>query len=250
MISRVFQFLSDGTIQYNHARKVAYIPFPFPHAQLTTFFVTITAIVAIPLLTDQYVEQAWLGATLTFLSVTCLVGLHEVARELENPYRNVPNDIPLVTLMAEYNESLSVMYAGFHPDHRRAVYRRNAGECKSNGEVNGEGRLMGRTVQNGIGCRSALSLGIGGIRPVPQSPVHSSVIPTPSSIPVPSYLAVRGTSRMTTVEAMADLRKVVEQQAVEIERLKMSIITGGETTVDQPVDGGRREVILSDRDSR
>jgi hypothetical protein len=45
-----------------------------------------------------------------------LSGIHEVARELENPFRNVPNEIPLSTLMAEANEALLTMYAGYHPD--------------------------------------------------------------------------------------------------------------------------------------
>lgn len=34
----------------------------------------------------------------------------------ENPFRNVPNEIPLVTLQAQYNEALLTMYAGYHPD--------------------------------------------------------------------------------------------------------------------------------------
>lgn len=34
----------------------------------------------------------------------------------ENPFRNVPNELPLVTFQAQYNEALIVMYAGFHPD--------------------------------------------------------------------------------------------------------------------------------------
>ena len=230
MISRVFQFLSDGTVHYNQARKVAYIPFPFPHAQLTTFFVTITAIVGVPLLTNQYVAQLWLGASLTFFSVTCIVGLHEVARELENPYRNVPNDIPLVTLMAEYNESLLVMYAGFHPDHRRAVNRGNDGRCGVNGEINVEGRWARQMAQNRANFRM---LSLNGTRPhVPQSPVHSSVIPhmSPPSLPVPLFPGIKEMSITATAEAMTDLRRLVEQQAVEIERLKMLIATGEETT--------------------
>merc|ERR1719162_1266632 len=230
MIARVFQFLSDGTVHYNQARKVAYIPFPFPHAQLTTFFVTITAIVGVPLLTNQYVAQLWLGASLTFFSVTCIVGLHEVARELENPYRNVPNDIPLVTLMAEYNESLLVMYAGFHPDHRRAVNRGNDGRCGVNGEINVEGRWARQMAQNRANFRM---LSLNGTRPhVPQSQVHSSVIPhmSPPSLPVPLFPGIKEMSITATAEAMTGLRRLVEQQAVEIERLKMLIATGEETT--------------------
>ena len=33
-ISRIVQFLSDGILHYNHARKIMFTPFPFPHAQL------------------------------------------------------------------------------------------------------------------------------------------------------------------------------------------------------------------------
>ena len=97
-----------------------YIPFPFPHAQLSTFY-TVVMVLVIPFLMDQYVSidgisMVWVGCLLTFLTVTCLVGLHEVSRELENPFRNVPNDLPLVTLHAMYNEALVTMYSGFNPD--------------------------------------------------------------------------------------------------------------------------------------
>lgn len=116
IISRIFQFLSDGMIFYNHARKIMFIPFPFPHAQISAFFV-MTIIITVPILMDEYSNQYWLGAVLTFLTVTCLAGLHEVARELENPYKNFPNEIPLLTLSAMFNESLITMFAGYHPDH-------------------------------------------------------------------------------------------------------------------------------------
>lgn len=115
IISRIVQFLSDGMKHYNEARKITWIPFPFVHAQLSAFFIFVVA-VCIPFLMNQYANQAWLGGTLTFLVVTCLAGLHEVARELENPFQNAPNDIPLCTMMAMYNEALITMFAGFHPD--------------------------------------------------------------------------------------------------------------------------------------
>jgi len=44
------------------------------------------------------------------------LGLHEVARELENPFSNAPNDLPLTTFQAQFNEALVTVYAGFHPD--------------------------------------------------------------------------------------------------------------------------------------
>mmetsp|Transcript_18926 Transcript_18926/g.31327 ORF Transcript_18926/g.31327 Transcript_18926/m.31327 type:complete len:570 (+) Transcript_18926:160-1869(+) len=115
IISRVVQFLSDGMVFYNHARKIMYIPFPFPSAQISVFFV-ITMIFAVPLMMDQYANELWLSCVLTFLTVTCLAGLHEVARELENPFRNVPNDLPVCTFQAFFNEALLTMYNGYHPD--------------------------------------------------------------------------------------------------------------------------------------
>ncbi|KAL9183284.1 hypothetical protein ACHAXT_005071 [Thalassiosira profunda] len=115
LVSRLTQFLSDGMLGYNHARQIMFIPFPFPHAQLSAFF-TMTMVVAIPFLMDQYTNILWIGSIITFLTVTCLVGLHEVAREMENPFRNVPNEIPLCTLQAMYNEALVTMFAGHNPD--------------------------------------------------------------------------------------------------------------------------------------
>jgi len=115
IISRLFQFLSDGMTFYNHARKIMYTPFPFPHAQISAVFVLIV-IVAVPFMMEQYSDGAVIGSLLTFATVVCLAGLHEVSRELENPFRNVPNDIPLCTLLAMFNESLITMCSGYHPD--------------------------------------------------------------------------------------------------------------------------------------
>ena len=91
IVSRIFQFLGDGMIFYNHARKIMQIPFPFPHAQLSAVFLMV-AVPAIAVLMDQYAENLWAACILAFLTVTCLSGIHEVARELENPFRNVPNE--------------------------------------------------------------------------------------------------------------------------------------------------------------
>eukprot|EP00542_Grammatophora_oceanica_P022122 CAMPEP_0194033986 /NCGR_PEP_ID=MMETSP0009_2-20130614/6433_1 /TAXON_ID=210454 /ORGANISM="Grammatophora oceanica, Strain CCMP 410" /LENGTH=601 /DNA_ID=CAMNT_0038674721 /DNA_START=104 /DNA_END=1912 /DNA_ORIENTATION=- len=115
IISRVMQFYSDGMVYYNHARKIMQIPFPFPSAQLSVFYL-IVVVLAVPFLMDQYANEIWLGSVLTFFTVACLAGLHEVARELEQPFRNVPNDVPLVTFLAQFNEALIVMFAGYHPD--------------------------------------------------------------------------------------------------------------------------------------
>ena len=35
---------------------------------------------------------------------------------MENPFRNIPNELPLVTFQAQVNEALYTMYAGLNPD--------------------------------------------------------------------------------------------------------------------------------------
>jgi predicted membrane chloride channel (bestrophin family) len=115
IISRLFQFSSDGMLGYNQARKVAYIPFPFPHAQITSLFVFI-AVLLLPILMLNYTTNTILGVVLNLLTVMCFTGLHEVARELESPFQNVPNDLPLNNWHAQFNEALVTMFAGYHPD--------------------------------------------------------------------------------------------------------------------------------------
>lgn len=115
VLSRLYQFISDGVVGYNYARKVAYVPFPFPHAQITAVF-SMAIIFIFPLLYFEYINSLTFGCVLNFATVLCFLGVHEVARELENPFQNVPNDIPLTTFQAQFNEALITFYAGYHPD--------------------------------------------------------------------------------------------------------------------------------------
>ena len=115
ILSRLYQFNSDGLLGYNQSRKISYIPFPFPHAQLTIFFIGVCVLV-FPLLYFSSVNQLAFACIMNFTTVMCFVGVHEVARELEKPFQNVPNDLPLTTFQAQFNEALIAMYAGFHPD--------------------------------------------------------------------------------------------------------------------------------------
>jgi predicted membrane chloride channel (bestrophin family) len=99
---------------YNSARKTAYIPFPFPHIQLTTAF-TYAGVLVVPLLMLSK-SNFYFGIILNFLVVGVLAGLNGVAKELQNPFTNVPNDLPLNLFQAHFNEALVTIFAGYHPD--------------------------------------------------------------------------------------------------------------------------------------
>lgn len=64
---------SIWTYRYNQARKVAYVPFPFPHTQLTSLYVLLM-LGFLPVLMLSYVENVIVAAIFNLMSVTVLVG--------------------------------------------------------------------------------------------------------------------------------------------------------------------------------
>jgi len=190
IISRVAQFLSDGMLGYNHARKIMYIPFPFPHAQMSVFYI-IFMVIVIPLMMDEITTTSWLAAILTFLSTTCLCGLHEVARELENPFRNIPNDLPINTFQAFFNEALFTMYSGYHPDLFWDTKENTKKSCQSAGEADNAEVLSGKKA----------------IKPKESSKCLNNNIHESSS-------------PRSDIIGLADLRSLIDEQGREIERLR------------------------------
>jgi len=73
IVSRLYQYTSDGMIGYNQARKISYIPFPFVHNQLTACYVLIL-LVFIPILMLSYVKVCSVGAVLNAFTVSIFAG--------------------------------------------------------------------------------------------------------------------------------------------------------------------------------
>ena len=156
---------------------------------------------AIPFLMNQYANEAWLGAVLSFLTVTCLAGLHEVARELENPFRNAPNDVPLCTLMAFYNEALVTMYSGFHPD----AYWDKANIVKS----------MSR-----VSSAQKEKIHVDPIL-VPELPVKDEIDSTePAASSRIEKLSSAIPQSVDDVKSIAELREMVNSQALILKKLQ------------------------------
>lgn len=82
IVGRLHLAATDGFTAYNQARKVAFTPFPFPHAQIAVFFTLVTMVI-IPLLMISYTSSKLVAALMNFFTVLVFTGLHEVARELE-----------------------------------------------------------------------------------------------------------------------------------------------------------------------
>jgi hypothetical protein len=69
-----------------------------------------------PVLMLTFVSDTVVAAVTNFFTVGVFLGLWHVSTELEDPFRNVPNDLPLNNFQAQFNEALVVMFAGFHPE--------------------------------------------------------------------------------------------------------------------------------------
>lgn len=108
ILSRVFQELSTGHWGYRSAHKIHCTPFPFPYAQL----IASSLIILLPcaaIMMDRYVDN-WLWATgFCFLSVCGFYAVNEVAIELEDPFGNDENDLPMETYQREFNERLLML---------------------------------------------------------------------------------------------------------------------------------------------
>ena len=185
------------------------------HAQLSVMFV-LFMVAVIPFLMHQYTTEPAVGTILTFLTVLCLSGINEVARDLENPFRNFPNELPLVNFQAQFNEALIIMYAGYHPDFfwdgdqviRKAQSSRNFSAGSSKLQENGG------TLETVKSTDESLTSGTN----------HNMSSPPPTAAHVPDPTAPLDNGDGTT--DVAALKLQLEDQAKLIEELFAKVGSG------------------------
>lgn len=107
IISRVYQFLSDGTLGYSAARKLTEIPFPFAWAQVILALLCIYTL-SCPVLMAAWIEDTWVAALWTAIAVWVFVTINEVNRDMEDPFLgSMPHEtLPLPVLQADFNNRL------------------------------------------------------------------------------------------------------------------------------------------------
>lgn len=105
IVSRVFQELEQGMVEYNQVLQIMRIPFPFPYAQIAIMLLVIY-MACTPIVMSYYVGQPWASALITFISVLCFVSIELIASELENPLGDDANDLPAHEWQDEFNDSL------------------------------------------------------------------------------------------------------------------------------------------------
>mmetsp|Transcript_5961 Transcript_5961/g.13124 ORF Transcript_5961/g.13124 Transcript_5961/m.13124 type:complete len:664 (+) Transcript_5961:97-2088(+) len=94
ILTRVFQELGLGLVEYHKAQQVVIWPFPFPYTQMNLVLIYVYMFVT-PLVIVTWDLEPWLAGLGTFFSVLCMIGLDLIASELENPFGEDANDLPV-----------------------------------------------------------------------------------------------------------------------------------------------------------
>lgn len=108
VITRVFQELSNGIVTVTDAMKIRQLPFPFPYAQMISVMLMINTVTT-PLFTGFFVESMYWAPSLTFVVVFAFWSINYIAAELEMPFGDDANDLPIAGMQRSMNISLMTL---------------------------------------------------------------------------------------------------------------------------------------------
>eukprot|EP00931_Biecheleriopsis_adriatica_P117100 TRINITY_DN9264_c0_g2_i1.p1 TRINITY_DN9264_c0_g2~~TRINITY_DN9264_c0_g2_i1.p1 ORF type:complete len:534 (-),score=108.44 TRINITY_DN9264_c0_g2_i1:57-1658(-) len=125
ILSRVYQTLSRGFVNLLNAKKISDTRFPFPFAQLITVLILVQGVMT-PMMVSCLFDKPYLVAVFTFIPIFGICALNFIGVELENPFGQDANDLPLDHFQEEMNNCLLMLLhpsADFLPgvDERRCV---------------------------------------------------------------------------------------------------------------------------------
>merc|ERR1712217_153343 len=108
ILGRIYSDLASGMVNLAKARRISEFHFPFPYAQtLTTLLLLVTLLQ--PLLAATFIDSPLWAGILSFMGIFTLWSINYVAQEIERPYGDGHNDLPLVEMQLSFNTSLTAL---------------------------------------------------------------------------------------------------------------------------------------------
>ncbi|CAE7349157.1 unnamed protein product [Symbiodinium natans] len=105
ILSRAFQELSRGMVTVSNMRKIR-IPFPFPYSQhlacVLIFYTALTPVVA----SQAILRPLWAGI-MVFVVCISYWTLYYIAQEIDQPFGDDANDLPIREMQHEFNAKLT-----------------------------------------------------------------------------------------------------------------------------------------------
>eukprot|EP00929_Paragymnodinium_shiwhaense_P112018 TRINITY_DN8026_c0_g1_i1.p1 TRINITY_DN8026_c0_g1~~TRINITY_DN8026_c0_g1_i1.p1 ORF type:complete len:651 (+),score=93.66 TRINITY_DN8026_c0_g1_i1:245-1954(+) len=108
ILSRVFQELANGMVQFHEGVKISTIPFPFPYAQTCDLLLMLHWLVT-PVVITYWVEASVWACLFSFTSVFILWSLHTISVEIQNPFGQDANDLDEEGMQIEMNQHLLLL---------------------------------------------------------------------------------------------------------------------------------------------
>merc|ERR1719171_827585 len=115
ILSRTYQQLGNGIVNLNNARKITDFPIPFPLSQMIAFMLFFHWLVT-PIIAATTMQTWYWAFMLSFIVSFCYWTINYIAVELEQPFGDDVNDLPLVEMQEDFNKSLRCI---LHEQSRR-----------------------------------------------------------------------------------------------------------------------------------
>lgn len=108
VLSRVFQELSRGIVNFHNVRKIKDVPLPFPYAQVLSVML-LAHWVLTPIIASQMVESPTFAGVLSMLVQTSFWSIIYIGLEIEQPFGEDMNDLPMAQMQIDFNDSLALL---------------------------------------------------------------------------------------------------------------------------------------------
>lgn len=108
ILTRVYQELSQGMVHFHNALKITDTPFPFPYAQMITVLLLLHCVLT-PLTVVMFTYHWFWCFIFAFIPVFCFWCINFIAAEIENPFGDDVNDLPIRDMQGLMNELLIVL---------------------------------------------------------------------------------------------------------------------------------------------
>lgn len=187
ILTRVYNQLSSGMDSTARTRKISEFVFPFPVAQLISSMLVIHWMLTAVICATSVATWWWAG-TLAFLSMTAYWGIHFIAIELEMPFGNDVNDLPMEFLQKDMNASLVSMihpYAltlpNFCTDMIKIDEQHHVQTLKHALEYDKEGRMVWRLLESEPQLIETTRVVLGKIESCERSTSFSHLQPVPKT---------------------------------------------------------------------
>jgi len=105
ILSRVFQELGDSRLEFNQILQIVNIPIPFPYAQAAAMLLGVYSIM-VPLVVKGWSSHPLSAAVIAFFCTFSMWSIELIATEIEHPFGEYVNDLPVREFQQDLNASL------------------------------------------------------------------------------------------------------------------------------------------------